>query len=197
MQILGHGLEALGDLGDLLHAVGLAMRAGATQQLQIVDHEEIQTLGALQAARARAQGGDRERGRVVDEQRQGSQLLARAHDEGPVLLADVAAPQSVGFDPALPGEQPRGQLLGRHLEREHADDVVGVTRLARVRGHVPRRGGVRRDGDGQGRLAHARAAGEDEQVGWLQAAQLLVELPRAWSARPRPCRSCAKRSRCA
>ena len=118
---------------------------------------------------------DRERRRVVDEQRQCTQLLAGAHDQRPVLLADVTAPQPVGLDPALAGEQPGGQLLGRHLEREHADDIVGVARLGRVRRDVLRRGGVGGDGDGQGRLAHARAAGEDDQIGGLQAAQLLVE----------------------
>ena len=76
----------------------------------------------------------------------------------------------------LPGEQPRGQLLGRHLEREHADDIVGVARLARV-------------GRATFRAAAALAAmvtasavlpmlgrpARMTQVGWLQAAQLLVD----------------------
>ena len=52
---------------------------GRADQLQVVDHEQRQAMLALQAPGAGAQGRDRERRRIVDEQRSRREILARLH----------------------------------------------------------------------------------------------------------------------
>src|SRR3546814_5981838 len=69
IEILGQGLEAAGDLRDLLHAVVGALVDRRLHELQVVDHDEAEAVLALQAAGAGAHLADREGGGVVDEER--------------------------------------------------------------------------------------------------------------------------------
>ena len=81
----------------------------------------------------------------------------------------------------LLGENTRGELFGRHFAGEEADDAaidgfhgaVGLNlRAMRLRDVVGDVGGERG-------LAHAGTAGDDDQVGRLQAAHLGVEIAQA------------------
>ena len=79
------------------------------------------------------------------------------------------------------GEDTGGQLLGRHFEREEADDraVLGDGLAGRIAAGAIGLGGVEADIGRERGLAHRRAAGEDHQVGRVQAAQQLVEIEEA------------------
>ena len=84
----------------------------------------------------------------------------------------------VGIDVGDLGENTQRQLLGRHFEREDADHGA-VGDLAPAHGvglvaYAPR--GVEGDVGGERRFAHRGAAGEDDEVGRLQAAHQLVEV---------------------
>ena len=98
-----------------------------------------------------------------------------------VGLADVAAADAARRNAGLLGDDTGGELLGRHFEREEADDAaIDGCRYGRRAG--PRRarpGDVVGDVGGERGLAHAGAAGEDDQVGGLQAAHLGVEIVQA------------------
>jgi len=63
-------LEVGGDLGDLLHAVLRGSLSAALQELDVVDHDQVETALALEAAGARGKLRDREAAGLVDEQRQ-------------------------------------------------------------------------------------------------------------------------------
>ena len=96
-------------------------------------------------------------------------------------LADVAAPDLVGRDAGLLGDDAGGELFGRHFQREEADDAAIDGHDVAVGAHLaaPGLGDVVGDVGGERGLAHAGAAGEDDQVGRLQAAHLAVEVVQA------------------
>ena len=79
------------------------------------------------------------------------------------------------------GEHAGGELLGGHLEREEADDAALDRALAAVGpGALPvGAGDVEGDVGGERGLAHRRAAGEDQEVRGVQAAEALVEVGEA------------------
>ncbi len=75
----------------------------------------------MQAARLRPQVEDAEVGRVVEPERRLLQLVAGAHDLGPVLLRHLPLAQLVAGDPRPAGDEALGQLDLGHLEREEGD----------------------------------------------------------------------------
>ena len=79
------------------------------------------------------------------------------------------------------GEHAGGELLGRHLEREEADDaaVDGAFAAVGPGALLVGAGDVEGDVGGERGLAHRRAAGEDQEVGGVQAAEALVEVGEA------------------
>ena len=131
--------------------------------------------------RAGAQARHGERGRIVDEERQALDLLAGLDDAAEVDIAHLAAPEPVRRDLGLLGEDPRRELLGRHLEGEEGDPgAVGRPFALRLlSAFAEARGGVEGDVGGERGLAHAGAAGEDHQVGGVQPAQQAVEVVEA------------------
>ena len=98
-----------------------------------------------------------------------------------VALGDVAAPDLVGGDAGLLGDDAGRQLLGRHFEREEADDaaVGGFDHAVRAGSRLKGLGDVESDVGGERRLAHARAPRQDDEVGSLQAAHVAVEIGQA------------------
>ena len=79
------------------------------------------------------------------------------------------------------GEDAGGELLGRHLEREEADDAAfdGAFGAVGPRAALVGAGDVEGDVGRERGLAHRRAAGEDQQVRGVQAAEALVEVDEA------------------
>ena len=65
VELLGQRLQAGGDLGELLHAV-LALLGRAVRELEVVDHEDIEALLALEAPGARGELGDGDAAGLVD-----------------------------------------------------------------------------------------------------------------------------------
>ena len=98
-----------------------------------------------------------------------------------LVLRDVAAPDLVGGDPGLLGDDAGRELLGRHFEREEADDAAVEGLRRSVGAELAAIGARDVEGDiGRERgLAHAGAPGDDDEVGRLQAAQLVIEIVEA------------------
>ena len=176
-QLLRQRLEAGGDLGDLLHAVALAPRRSG-EQLQVVDDQHAEALLALQLAGARGQLGDGDAAGLIDVERAFAHHAADLDELTELVLVDHAAADLLRADLRLLGKNARGQLLGRHFEREEADDgAVGrLHRAVRLLLGAVRLGDVVGDVGGQRRLTHRGASGENDEIGRLQAAELVVEI---------------------
>ncbi|GBD42523.1 hypothetical protein HRbin39_01917 [bacterium HR39] len=136
-------------------------------------------MGAGQPAGARAQRRHRQRRGVVDEQRARGEALARLHHPLELLLGQPAAAELIARNAGLGREQAGRELLGRHLQREHGDHVIGMPEPLGLGPLGPRSRGVGGDGEGERRLAHAGASREDHEIRALQPAQLLVETDEA------------------
>ena len=112
----------------------LASGADAAQQLQIVDHQQIAGPACRLSRRARVRSAAIERAGVSSmNSGQRAELLAGACT---TRSANPPRPMSPRrrrseLDPPLARQQAGRQLLGRHLQREHADDVVAVARPCR------------------------------------------------------------------
>src|SRR5579885_1986132 len=130
------------------------------------------------AARSRRQLRDRQAAGFVDIERQVLQFDGIVLDALEVGFADAAAPDLVRGNAGLLGDDARRQLFGRHFQREEADDAAVHGDLMTVGAHLaaPGLGDVVADIGGERRLAHAGAAGEDDEVGRLQAAHHAVEI---------------------
>ena len=141
----------------------------------------VEAVLALQAAGAGGDGGDRQRGGVVDEERAVLQRLGRLDEAAHLLLGHVAVADLVRGDAGGLGEDAGGELLGGHLEREEADDAAFDRAFAAVGpgALLVGAGDVEGDVGGERGLAHRGAAGEDQEVGGVQAAEALVEVDEA------------------
>ena len=84
-----------------------------------------------------------------------------------VAVAQEAGPRLLDVDLGLGAEQAHDDLGLRHLHGEEADRLIGLE--ADVVGDV----------QAQGRLAHGRAGGQDDQLGGLEAGRHGVEVAEA------------------
>ena len=176
-KLLRDRLQPLRDLADLEHAVLGLGAGGRPHQLQIVDDDEREPLGALEPAAARAERGEGDRGRVVDMDRQGGDLAAHLHELVEILLPDLAAADVVAGDAAFLGEQACRELLGAHLERENRDAALRQRiRPVPLRFRHQRAGRAEPHLDGERGFAHAGAPGEDEEIGGMHAAELGIDI---------------------
>ena len=135
-------------------------------------------MAPLEAACAGAQRGDREARRIVDIERQFGQALACEGELLKILAADLAHAQGFGRDARLFGQDTGGELVGAHFQAEEgggcayrlgrldpvAHGVVDIT-LRSVESDVGHQRG----------FAHAGASGQDDKVGIVQPADLLVD----------------------
>jgi hypothetical protein len=125
----------------------------------------------LQSPRPRAQRRNRDGRRVVDKELNAAHALRGFDDAGEFVLLDIATPDPVGRDAGFLRHDAVRQLLGGHFEREEGDSVLGAGLLVLVG-----LGGIEADIGGERRLAHRGAAGEDNEIGFLQPAQPAVEI---------------------
>ena len=167
---LAKRLERTRDVRDLLLAVVLAAPA---HELEVVDDDqpEVGRRIASQAARASAQLEHRQRRRVVDVDRRLAELADGLGDLRVLAVLDVADAHAREVELCERAEHAHDELVGRHFEREDRDADVGLQR------------DVRGDVQTERRLSHARAAGDDDQVGGLEAGGHPVEIGEARSAR--------------
>ena len=151
------------------------------QQLDVVDDQQVEAALALQPPRARGELRDREAAGLVDVERDRLHLARHLRDAVEIASVDLAAADAGGGDFGLLGDDAGGELLGRHFEREEADDAAIDAFGAAVGPHLaaPRLGDVVGDVGGERGLAHAGTAGEDDEVGGLQAAHHAVEVGEA------------------
>ena len=135
----------------------------------------------LQPPRAGGKLRDRQAAGLVDEERQMLHLDRYVLDRLEVALADPAAADGARGDSGLLGDDAGGKLLGRHFEREEADDAAVDGLDVAVGAHFAAPGARDIVGDvgGERGLAHAGTAGDDDQVRLLQPAHLAVEIVQA------------------
>ena len=156
VQLLGDGLERTRNEGHLLLAVPLRILV-AGHQLQVVDDNDLDVVVYLQAARLRTELEDRERRRIVDEQRRRTQRFGRRLQVAPLLGRQAARFHVVAVEPRLGDDQTHHQLHRGHFEREKRHALLVVYgHIARHREH-------------EGRLTHRRAGCDDDQIGELPA----------------------------
>jgi len=168
VQFAGQLFEGAADVRDFLHAVGVAAHgAPGVHQLQVVDDDQVEAVLAVEAAALGAELHGADGGRIVQEDAQVAHVARRFHEARPLRIADLAQAQILGTDARLGGDHALDELLVAHL---HAED-----------GHAgrPLPGGVDRQGQQEGGLAHAGPPGDDDQVAFLQTAQQLVQVVEA------------------
>ena len=127
--------------------------------MQVVDHHQAQI---IQPAALGVHVRHGQHGIVVD-----PDIHLIQDGGGPGDLLPVGLPQGAGLEAVvlhqcLGGQQAGGQLFPAHLQRE--DGHCLVDGLGHVQGHVQRKGG----------LAHAGPGGQQDQVRFVQARDLLV-----------------------
>src|SRR5262249_54028125 len=146
--------------------------------LDIIDNEEVETFLSFETPSAGGKLRDGQSARLVDEERQVLQLDRHVLDSLEVPFVDAAAPDRARRNTALLGDDARGKLLGRHFEREEAADaaVHGVDMSVGAYFATPGARDVVGNVGGERGLAHAGAAGDDDQIGRLQAAHLAIEV---------------------
>jgi len=118
-----------------LHAPVALVAARGRDQLQVVDDQQVKPDRTLQAPRPRRQLRDGNAAGVVDIERDVLDDPRRIADAFIVARRDIAPANLVGRDVRDVGENPVGQLVGAHLQREEADDGA-------VRRHPLSGGGV-------------------------------------------------------
>ena len=160
VQLLGDRLQTLGDLADLQHAV-LRLGAGRrTHQLQIVDHDQRQPLGALQPPAARAQRRQRDRRGVVDLDRQRGEISRLTCTNLSKSAGRSRRGGSGRWRPALLPTSRRvancSALISSEKIATHA--LRHRVRIVRARLGQQRLGRAEGDLGGQRGLAHARPA---------------------------------------
>ena len=153
----------------------------AAEQLQIIDHEDIEAALAFEPPRPRRQLGDRKPAALVDIEGERLDFPGGLGDPMKFRLADVASADLGGRNARLFGDDAGRQLLGRHFELEKADDAAihgfpGAVGFGLV---LVRTSDVEGDVGRQRRLAHAGTPGDNHKIGRLQAAHVAIEIGEA------------------
>ncbi len=179
-ELLRQRLHARGDLGQLLNAV-LAFFRGAREKLEVVHHEQIKAMLALEAARTGRELRDGNAAGLVDMQGKALHFSHSLMQATELLAAHVTTADLERGHAGLLGDDTCGELLGAHFEAEEADNTAGngFQRAIRLALAAPGLGDVVGDVGRKRGLAHAGASGEHDQVALLQAAHALVEIGQA------------------
>ena len=93
-------------------------------QLQIVDDDQVEAMGALEAAGAGGQPPDRHGACRVDIKRQGLDLEHRVADFLVLGCVDRALADHIAGDAGVIGDPAHGELFGRHFQRAEADNAA-------------------------------------------------------------------------
>ncbi len=179
VQLLGQRLQPASDLGNFLHPVLLAAAVAGGDELEVVDHDQVQTVfHPLQPACARRQLGDGQAAGGVDVERAFADLDGGVANLAEVRGVDLALTQLVRGHARRIGQDTHGQLFGAHFQRVEGDHAAVHGLAPAVRRRLPAIVARHVEGDvgRQRRLAHRRSAREDQKVGGVQAAQLLVQV---------------------
>src|SRR5690606_3951865 len=128
IQLPGKLLELARDKANLLHAV-LHAPATGIHQLQIVHHDQVQTVLAVQAAALGPHLDRRLRRRVVEENADVAQVASRLNKERPLAVVEFAEAQVLRADARLGRDETLHDLLVAHLHAEDSDARAGAGRV--------------------------------------------------------------------
>ncbi len=117
LEFFGQRLQRTRNFGNFRGPVFLA--AFDLHQLQIVDHDQAETVLAMQASRPRTDLGRRQAGRVVDVNGRIRHQLHGGIDSRPVFIREVTGAKVRLIDAAQRGNHAKRQLLRRHFHREN------------------------------------------------------------------------------
>ena len=176
LQLLGERLQPSRDLADLLLA--RVDPVAPLHELEVVDDDEphpahelagivVLVVLRLQATHLGPKLEERERGAVVDPDRELREPSGRLRELAPVGGREVPGAQVPDVDPRLGAEHAVGELLARHFEREdrHSPPRL-LPAVVRVVGRLVGRRHRHVDGDveDEAGLPHAGACGDDREV---------------------------------
>src|SRR5438034_987470 len=161
LELARDRLQRSADAGDLEDAALLVR--GALDELEVVDDHEVETALGLKASRLREDVGHVEPARLLDEDRRLLQLARRGGDRGELLRGEAAAAHPVPVDLGAHRDQALHDL---HLAHLHREERAGL---------LLHDGGVLDDVERETRLAKTRTACDQDQIGGLQTAGLLVD----------------------
>ena len=157
-QFLCHELESPGDIRHFLHPVVLMLLA--LHELQVVDDDEAEV---FHPAELGLHAGDGDARGVVDQDLGLREAGCRVGDGVPVLVVQIPGAELDAVDLGLGGEHTVGELFRRHFEVEDADGLSGLI------------GGLGGDVHGEGRLPHAGAGADQDEVRLAHADDDVVE----------------------
>ena len=179
VQLLRDGFQTLRNLGNLVHAAVLRRRR--SDQLKIVDKEHVQPVRPLQPPGAGGEGGDGQGGGVVDPERNTLQIARRLDDAAEFVLLHIAAAELFGINLRLFGQDAGGELFGAHFQAEKPDRAAVHRAFGPVRTFALTigLGDAERDIGGEGSFTHRRTTGENNEVGGVKPAELLVHIDQA------------------
>ncbi len=123
----------------------------------------------LQSPRAGAQCGNRQRGRVIDIERQFGQALAGKGQFLKLVARQLAAAQRFRTDLRLLCQNTRGELVSAHLQAEESNRRAIVEFAAVALPFEMFLRAIEGDVGRQRCLAHARTPSKDDQVRVVQA----------------------------
>ena len=179
---LASAFRLVGDLGDFLDAVVGAAPRRALQELDVVDDQQVEAALALQPAGARGELGDGEAAGLVDVERHALHL-ARRLDDRARTASSLIRPRRMS-DEGTPdcSATMRVASCSDDISSEKKPTMPPSTVLIAPSGWTSPRQALatlKAMLVASARLAHARAAGEDDEVRGLQPAHQPVEIVEA------------------
>ena len=171
LELLGHGLDATGDLGDLLFA-GQA-RVQAVDKLDVVDDHHVQGGAGMDAAALGPDLQDVLAAVIVDHEGQSFVLVGGLDEVDLHAFIWVGGAKLLHIHAGARAEQTQGQFAGWHFEGEqqHVGRLAGLVGLGEERGFD--------EVEGDGSLTHARAGGDDDHLAGLEAKGHRIEIGEA------------------
>ena len=166
VQLLGQPLERTRDGTHLLLTAAERHTAGV-HQLQVVDEDALDLVLAYQASCLSPELEDGEARRVVHVDGRVVEVFDFILQLFPLVLLQSAALDLIAWQLADVNDEAVHELHVAHLEREHSH------------GHLERDRHVARHREHEGRLAHRRAGGDNDEVGVLPAGGDLVQVCKA------------------
>ena len=163
-HLSGDRLQGPGDLRDLLLSGIRTPAASGTHQLQVVDHDAVQTIFQLHSPALAPKFGDRDARRIIDHQIRFADHVGAVDQTVPLGIHQTSGTELAGLYICLLGKQSVDQLFLGHLQGEDRHMFMFM------KCHVGT------DIECECSLAHGGSCGDQDQVRRLESAGLEVQI---------------------
>ncbi len=127
-------------------------------KLKVIHNDDVQAMLGVEAAAFGAHLHGRYRRGIVNKDVLLGENAGSLGEFVPLVFLELAGAKPVRTDAGLRGNKPLHQLLVRHFQTENGDALFSD-------------GSVARNVEYQRGFAHSRSAGDDDEIGSLQATQ--------------------------